>query len=243
MIPDYCEALTAYRCWNVHASGLLVGQAQHEPWPPYQPMIGRCGYCSNPNAHFRDGVFLAAPVLGCGCGVYALKTAAAVEGRLLEQIQQSLFGLPIGIFGDPGPSDGVVWGTVKLWGRIIEHEIGYRAAFAYPSALWCEDATLARTVAALYGVPCAVRTLPRPELDVDESLTYAHYVTLFTNGIGTAPPRGVLSMVPSPPVIAPTRGPTLSASRFQQQQAAKTARAAVSTVDWREMMKKAFHAP
>jgi hypothetical protein len=31
--------------------------------------------------------------------------------------------------------DPAVIGRVALWGRIVEHDLGYRAAFAYPSLL------------------------------------------------------------------------------------------------------------
>jgi hypothetical protein len=54
----------------------------------------------------------------------------------------------------PGGPVGCAWGAVKIWGRVIEHEDGYRAEFAYPSHLYCNDPKLASRVAALYGVPC-----------------------------------------------------------------------------------------
>jgi hypothetical protein len=30
---------------------------------------------------------------------------------------------------------GIALGRVALWGRIVEHELGYRAEYAYPSAI------------------------------------------------------------------------------------------------------------
>jgi len=62
-----------------------------------------------------------------------------------------------GIYSMRGPEDfgdaemGVV-GEVYLWGKVIEHEDGYRAEFAYPKELWFFDPN-ERHVAATYGVP------------------------------------------------------------------------------------------
>jgi hypothetical protein len=52
----------------------------------------------------------------------------------------------------------LVFGTVALWGRVIEHEHGYRAEFAYPQRLYVADAGLAQGLARAYG--CEVEVLP-----------------------------------------------------------------------------------
>jgi hypothetical protein len=54
------------------------------------------------------------PCVKCTCGAYAAKTA--------EHISQSGYGK----FG--------VHGEVYLWGRVVEHERGWRAEFAYPKS-------------------------------------------------------------------------------------------------------------
>jgi hypothetical protein len=151
VIPDYFEAITAYRVFNVFENGLLAGSAFVEPWPPYQPFVARCGAVSGEGAgeHVRDGRFVSAPVYGCNCGIHAVKTPRAALARVrLERRARALglqhLELPV----------GCAWGAVKIWGRVIEHESGYRAEFAYPSHLHCDDAKLAPRVAALYGVPC-----------------------------------------------------------------------------------------
>ncbi len=69
-----------------------------------------------------------------GCGIYAFKTPA-------DLIYEAI-GLRI-------------VGTVYLWGRIIEHEHGYRAQYAYPASFvssWLTGDELAR-LAELYNVP------------------------------------------------------------------------------------------
>lgn len=56
-----------------------------------------------------------APARDCGCGLHAAK-----DPRLLPTVRDG----PVSVVG-----------TVGLWGRVIEHEHGYRAALAYPLAL------------------------------------------------------------------------------------------------------------
>ncbi len=218
MIPDYCEALTAYRCWNVHPNGLMVGQAHIEPWQPYAAFVGRCGMALE--AHVKDGAWVPVPAMGCDCGIHALKESAAAEQRLIDEIVTNrdsfmVFSSPYGYVQPRGR----VWGAVKLWGRVVEHEIGYRAEFAYPSMLFCQDAKLAATVSALYGVPCEVKSLTIPAREESTSFTvsgywYAapQYPTIYPSILQPlAPmPQGVLAQVKA-----------LGASRHQRKLATK----------------------
>jgi len=151
VIPDYCEAITAYRAWYVLPNGLLVGQAHQQPWPPYQAFVAHCW--GGTVHHLRDGRWNGPPLRECDCGIYAVRT----YGAALERVAADQASMYIGISASPPRR---VWGTVKIWGRIIEHELGYRAEFAYPAELWCEDLELAGILAPLYGVPCGVRVLP-----------------------------------------------------------------------------------
>jgi DNA-binding CsgD family transcriptional regulator len=54
-----------------------------------------------------------APQTDCTCGIYAVKTA--------EQLYRM--------------SSGGIFGEVYLWGTVVEHELGWRAQFAYPKNL------------------------------------------------------------------------------------------------------------
>jgi hypothetical protein len=65
-----------------------------------------------------------APHLTCMCGIYAYKE----KPRLLREIRKSNSGLRL------------VYGEINLWGKVIEHEDGYRAQFGYPKRLWCTPA-------------------------------------------------------------------------------------------------------
>lgn len=232
MIPDYCEAITAYRCWNVFPNGLMVGQAHAEPWPPYEAFVGRCGHAVSPE-HIQDGRWVSAPVMRCDCGVHALKEAIGAEQRILSEADQNggwKFSMRWDNYEAP---KGRVWGAVKLWGRLIEHQIGYRAEFAYPSALFCEDEALAATVAALYGVPCEVKKLERPKRKdeddwygslkylsaVYQPMTYlagyqSQCVTVQSGASTPAPPSVV-----QPATVAQIKA--LGASKYQRKAAAR----------------------
>lgn len=183
MIPDYCEAITAHRAFDVCENGLLVGQSMAEPWPPYQAFTGRCGAISGKgwDAHITHGGFTPAPVWGCDCGIHALKSAQAAESRVTED----RYGRWFSVSTRERPR-GRAWGTVKLWGRVIEHELGYRAEFAYPSELFSDSEPLALKIAALYGVPCAVKPLRDPQPSPWTSYTvtsgnvvWSHYAQYF----------------------------------------------------------------
>ena len=83
-----------------------------------------------------------APHLTCICGIYAYKE----KPRLLREIRNIYSGLRL------------VYGEINLWGKVIEHEDGYRAQFGYPKRLWCTPAIepLAGWIGYVYGVPCEV---------------------------------------------------------------------------------------
>jgi hypothetical protein len=85
-----------------------------------------------------------APHLTCMCGIYAYKE----KPRLLNEIGRN-------------PYSGLtrlVYGEINLWGKVIEHEDGYRAQFGYPRRLWCAPVLepLAGWIGYVYGVPCEV---------------------------------------------------------------------------------------
>lgn len=220
MIPDYADALTGYRCWNVFANGLMVGQSYAEPWPMYQPFVGRCGFTKS-QAHVVNGHWVPAPVWHCGCGVHALKELAVAEQRLIEEMAILHGGWNAAAFADYQPPTGRVWGSVKIWGRIVEHDIGYRAEYAYPGDLYCQDAALATVVGALYGVPCTVKTLDTPRPQPQSSLAGQWYYTV---------PRVTSYLAPTPIATWAT-----TTAGFVVTPAPAPAS------DWQTMMKNAFH--
>lgn len=159
-IPDYCTPLVGYRVWRVMKGGLLTGVHVCEPWAPKQAHKANCQrkYGSNFNGasysdsetspHLVDGVFQPTPVFSCLCGLWAKRT----DADLFQAAS-----------ADEAPHyEGYAWGTVSIWGRVIEHDNGWRAEFAYPKEL--KATSDAEQVSALYGIPCeAVALKPREE--------------------------------------------------------------------------------
>jgi len=97
------------------------------------------------------------PKLGNGCGIHAFKT-----WRLAVPATWDL---------DGSPDDGSypVLGTVALWGKVVEHERGFRAEHAIVRQLWVPQRILlmVRRHEERYG--CFFSCLP--EVDEDESTT------------------------------------------------------------------------
>jgi hypothetical protein len=67
-----------------------------------------------------------------GPGIYAAKTEAGAVEAMRDWT-------------------GAVYGTVALWGTVIEHVRGYRAQYAYPKHLFCKDNETARQLRRRYG--------------------------------------------------------------------------------------------
>ena len=234
------------RCSNVFPNGLMVGQA-HAEVAAVSALRGRCGQALS-ESHIKDGQFVAAPVKDCNCGVHALKSAAVAEHRLIDELDSQMgFGFGIRFsFGGYEPPAGRVWGAVKLWGRLIEHSHGYRAEFAYPAALYCQDEKLAAVVAALYGVPCEIKTLAMPaSQNVTTCRWYQNFQPLTYQPFGRVYSYATYTVPASPSVQQPglIQSPrlagitSLGASAWQKEQSAKPS---VKASNRREVMKKAF---
>ena len=105
-IPDLISPIIGHRVWRWDAAGLR--SLNGKPWSPRQPLAAKCGAV---NAHDAD----EPPHLECTCGVYAAKN--------IEHLRQ---------LGYEGRG---IRGEVHLWGTVVEHELGWRAQFAYPRSL------------------------------------------------------------------------------------------------------------
>lgn len=132
-----------------------------------------------------------APDEKCSCGIYAFKTQ--------EEFRKQQYNVMKRVVGE-------VW----LWGRIVEHEAGYRAQFAYPKRLWIANrgkglnayevdaASLAPYIGYVYGVPCELvdpghdvvkpepqrRAAPRPAQPMaNPTPSKKHYYSVTTSGL------------------------------------------------------------
>lgn len=116
-MPDYMEVLTAWRAWDTTKGDgkiLLEGFGTTVTWPPLRQIVAHC----NDSDH-------AAPRFNCYCGMWAFKSL-----DILMNVLRS---------GTNGFKTIKVFGTVSLWGKVIETENGYRAEMAYPAELWLTD--------------------------------------------------------------------------------------------------------
>ena len=123
------QAVRGWRSFTVDSKGVLLSSVQpHQVWLPYEAMEAACEVSITGHEEHH-----AAPVWSCSCGLYAYKERGRVD-----------------------PGYGSICCEVALWGRVIVHETGYRAQFAYPQKVLCDSAeghVLAAKVGARYGIP------------------------------------------------------------------------------------------
>jgi len=119
-VPDSIEPILAWRAWLVtceDGAWRLESVVHRCTWPTRHELTATCLTTQGKLAksHF-------APFGQCQCGVYGAST--------LERVGNYL-GHGLG----PVPRLQAV-GVVRLWGRVLVHEHGWRASHAYPTHLW-----------------------------------------------------------------------------------------------------------
>ncbi|MGZ5129181.1 MAG: hypothetical protein ACXWZU_04970 [Actinomycetota bacterium] len=112
----------------------------------------------------RSGVFHEAPAVSCTCGLHASQTLDILRRTKCP----------------------AVLGRVALWGRVVEHELGYRARFAYPQRLRLICQFCFWQKGPLGRAPAVVAFYPRDEL---VPLCASHLESAHANGM---PPRRLL---------------------------------------------------
>lgn len=116
-ILDYISPIVGYRVWTWDTTGLKSLCAQR--WHPGQALEARCkastvvGTIAGRTETANDTH--DAPEANCTCGIHAAKTFDHFRKGGYERY---------GIHGE-----------VYLWGKVVQHELGYRAQFAYPRNL------------------------------------------------------------------------------------------------------------
>lgn len=107
--PALTEPIVAWRTWTLagsrDASSVRLLPIAGDG-KPWPARVPASATCTKSRHH-------AVPHLGCTCGLHAV-----AEAETLRRTR-----------------DPAVLGTVALWGPIAEHDLGYRAAFAYPQRL------------------------------------------------------------------------------------------------------------
>jgi hypothetical protein len=124
----YPEAFEGWRGWIINKHGRLRSIMHDFVWEPGEEVHATC----------HAGTHSRIPDRACDCGLYATKTLAKLQANGYN------------IYG--------AFGKIKLWGRILENEAGYRSEFAYPSVIYLPH-TNYRFVEALsiYGVPVMLK--------------------------------------------------------------------------------------
>lgn len=114
---------------------LLRGVTHHAVWPPQETMVATCSSCQR---HFPE---TPVPQESHECGMYGFWTKRPFIPYMLAR-------------------SPIVIGWASYWGRIIQHEDGFRAQFAYPMELWVMP------VYIVYGVNPQPSFLSERTLDV-----------------------------------------------------------------------------
>jgi hypothetical protein len=146
------EPIVGWRQWNFMYPHFLANLGNDTIYVPREKIEARCEQYSTIGtlAHRNDHSEQPAPHLPCSCGIYAYKE----KPRLLREIRNIYCGLRLVANNRYVP----IYGEINLWGKVIDHEDGYRAQFGYPKRLWCTPAIepLAGWIGYVYGVPCEV---------------------------------------------------------------------------------------
>jgi hypothetical protein len=120
LIPERsAEPIAGWRVWDLSDDptyGPLLHPVASDgaPWWPRRAVEARCEVPPILTPVRRRH---SAPNPDCNCGIHA--------SRSLETLERPR----------PAWPPPTVAGTVSLWGRVVEHELGWRAAFAYPARL------------------------------------------------------------------------------------------------------------
>jgi hypothetical protein len=117
--PFLAEPVIGWRAWGLRRRSreleLVALTDERGAWPARKELVAACHPYRG--ARLQVPVHGSAPVFGCSCGIYASDS--------LRSLALSAGAFP------PVP----VVGTAAMWGRVIEHDRGYRAEFAYPDRL------------------------------------------------------------------------------------------------------------
>jgi hypothetical protein len=147
-MPDYISPIVGYRVWTWGTMGLksLSGTS----WHPCQVVAARCRASIVGGRGKAKDYDHEAPHVDCTCGIYAAKTLDHFRSAEYERY---------GIYGE-----------VYLWGTVVEHELGYRAQFAYPKNFVLHPDTLPFSPSAMqarlnglvaFGIPIFVADVDR----------------------------------------------------------------------------------
>ena len=177
------EPIVAWRQWNFMYPHFLANLRQDTIYVPREKIEVRC----EQEDHSEQS-----PHLTCKCGIYAYKEKPILLGEIRSEIRIT-YRHPL---APPVSGLKLVYGEINLWGKVIEHENGYRAQFGYPKRLWCTPALepLAGWIGYVYGVPCeGMPSEDAEEIKVKSTIIRRHPCGRYYH-IGFCPKCWVLNM-------------------------------------------------
>jgi hypothetical protein len=120
--PDFVAPITGWRLWRIserRRQSRLRSLFLDDVWPWLEPLEARCAI---PRLAWRRlRAPHPAPDGDCDCGIYA-----TLWSTVASQLGRSKWGRR---------PDFVV-GEVALWGTVVEAELGWRSAYAYPQRMF-----------------------------------------------------------------------------------------------------------
>ncbi len=154
-VSDYAGTIEGWRVWlakrhsiryfdpttesrrKLRGPYLLKSVTSNDWWRPQQPMVADCnitlGYRFDITHVDEDRL---CPDSACKCGLYAVESLSN-----LMEVYQTSNRLFYRMSVERYPA---VVGLVKMWGKVIPGEWGWRAQYAYPSKLYVIDRVAGR---------------------------------------------------------------------------------------------------
>ena len=145
VVPDRIEPVVAYRRWYREKYKLKSVVNEEITWEPLQSLRANhvCSCSPLPcNCQAPHKISMCIALLNCElqCGIYGMKFGTRFKFHFN--------------------------GEVYLWGLIVEHELGYRAEYAYPKCLYLDGAKddIIRMIASNYRIPAVEPPAIEPQL-------------------------------------------------------------------------------
>jgi hypothetical protein len=180
-IPDAIEPIVAYRAWRYSIEGRRaqldpLNGPLSSPWMGASPWDGAASNWVTASCTVLPEFHHDVPSEDCSCGFYSVKEIefAVDHASILHHIG----------FGGSGRRVPVVLGRIELSGKVIEHDVGYRAERARIAELIPFSGTehAVMVLANRLGVGLAPVVEPRPSDEVMRS-----HLTVLTGGPAPRP--------------------------------------------------------
>lgn len=154
-VADYAGTIEGWRLWiaarhevkyfdnardarrKLRGPYLLRSVTAEDMWRPKQPMVADCNISPGYRFDLTHGdEDHACPDSECKCGIYAVHS--------LEKLMEMYDGVSRAYFRFDMERHVAVVGKVKLWGKVIPAQWGWRAQYGYPSNLYIVDTFMGR---------------------------------------------------------------------------------------------------